>query len=521
MAGKQSKSSSSYLRGVMVALAMLLPVLSLAAFGTFWLWQNNALIIWSVAAATVALLIYTAEVWLISSKESELEKIVESVEKEEGDEPGGAASFRAPREDDAWQAVERLAMTVQPDKLTSRDAIFELGTRTVETVARRMHPDEKDALWKFTVPEALTLVSRVSKELNHFVIDAVPLGDRLTIGQLMAVYRWRSLATVAQKAYDLWRILRFVNPATAIAGELREKVSSELLEGMRTELTRRLARAYVREVGKAAIDLYSGRLRPDLRTNLERDESEATEPLPAAPLQILVIGQSGVGKSSLVNALSNEVRAAVDVVPTTDTFTTHALSRGDVPLTYLIESPAIGADDERTGEVVAKAAASDAVIWIISATRPDRAADVATLKLLRDSLSIRIDRRPPPVLFLLSNVDRLRPFNAWTPPYDLNDATDLKSRSINEALAAVSEDINVPADEIIPVAVPSDREPYNVDLVWARLMDLFEDARNVQLLRRLSDGVRTPITKSLWRQAIGAGRVIRKAVFNEPGAGRG
>ena len=66
----------------------------------------------------------------------------------------------------------------------------------------------------------------------------------------------------------------------------------------------------------------------------------------------------------------------------------------------------------------------------------------------------------------------------------------------------------------MPVAIGEEHATYNIDLVWARLLDISDEARNVQLLRRLSSGVRTPITKSLWRQALGAGRVIRKTIFD-------
>ncbi|MFT5508941.1 MAG: putative GTPase [Hyphomicrobiaceae bacterium] len=504
---KPSTTAVQYLRGVMIALALVLPTLSLAVLGTLWLWQNNALLIWGLAASGVALLIYFVELWLVRRRESELE--ISATPDTASQE---AADHRTPREQAAWAAVEQIAVDVKPDTLDNRDAVLALGVHTVEAVARSMHPDQKDPLWKFTVPEALALVERVSRQLNQFVIESVPLGDRLTIGQVLTVYRWRSFATVAEKAYDLWRILRFINPATAIAGELREKVSGQLLDGMRTEFTRRLARAYVREVGQAAIDLYSGRLRPDLREAL--DTGALPEVEARAPLDILIVGQGGVGKSSLVNALGDEVQAAVDVVPLGDNLTTHLLSRDDAPLTHISESPGLDGDQKRTQQILDRAAASDAIIWVISAIRPDRAADAAALDELRISLAQHHDRRPPPIVYLLTNVDRVRPFNEWAPPYDLTDKASAKAGSISEAIAAVTDDLGVAESDIIPVAIGQGRATYNIDLVWAQLLDVSDEARNVQLLRRLSSGIRTPITKSLWRQALGAGRVIRKTMFD-------
>lgn len=501
-------STSHYLRGAMVILALVLPTLSLAVLGTIWLWQNNVLLVWAIAASVTALLIYALEYWLVRRQERDVVQELKATKAGTEGAPASDAS-RAPREEAAWQAVEQLARDVKPETLNSRDAILTLGTQTVEAVARHMYPDEKDPLWKFTVPEALALVSRVSNELNRFVVDAVPLGDRLTVGHVLAIYRWRGLAGMAEKAYDLYRMLRFINPATAIAGELREKISGQLMDGMRSELTRRIARAYIREVGQAAIDLYSGRLRTDLIAPNEGEDQSPPDAVEPSPLKILVIGQEGVGKSSLINALSEEVQAATDVVPTSSGFTTYALSRDDVPLTYLTDSPGLNDDEKRRSELIKQAMSADAIVWVLSAIRPDRAMDVAVLEELRATHAAHYDRRPPPIIFLLSNVDRVRPFDEWQPPYDLASTDSPKSRSIVEAIAAASEDLTIEPDQIVPVALAHDKTTYNLDLVWAGIVDLFDDARNVQLLRRLSEGRRTPITKSLWRQAVGAGRIIR------------
>ena len=54
-----------------------------------------------------------------------------------------------------------------------------------------------------------------------------------------------------------------------------------------------------------------------LREILER--AEPTESVEQAPVNILLVGRTGAGKSSVINTLFQSERAAVDVLPSTDT----------------------------------------------------------------------------------------------------------------------------------------------------------------------------------------------------------
>ena len=234
----------------------------------------------------------------------------------------------------------------------------------------------------------------MSGELGPFVRENIPLGDRLTVGQVTTIYRWRSILGVAQTAFDLWRVIRLMNPASAITQEMRENVTRQLYDWGRDELGRRLAAAYVREVGRAAIDLYSGRLRVSaeaLATTVteetQQDRAEA-EKL-AEPLRILLVGQVSTGKSSLVNALSEEIRAAVDVLPATRGYTAHELKREGKPEALLIDSPGLKADAAATRLLIMEADNSDLIIWVTSATRPDRDTDRKALAAVRDHLAAR------------------------------------------------------------------------------------------------------------------------------------
>lgn len=506
---ERDKRAIRYLRGAMAAIAISLPLLSLSAFGIWWLWQNDWLIVWSVTATGIALLIYALEALLIwragVRKPAEDAAVVQ----------GSSASEKLPtREKQALDAVEEIAAGIDPQILTSREAILQAGFETIEAVAKHMHPSEKEPLWKFTVPEALAMIEQVSRQVSKFVVGNVPLGERLTVGQLLMVYRWRTLITAAQRAYDLWRILRFANPASAVAGELREKVSAQFIEGMRTELLRRLARTYIREVGHAAIDLYSGRLRVD--TGADRETAKALDTLgqlSERPLSILVIGQKGVGRTSVIAALASEMVAIVETEEASDKSRTTVFKQksGDFSA-IIVEPPSLEYDDDAmVEESVLKALDCDIVLSVVSAVRADRASDRKVLDAIRSRFALLTDRTAPPIAVVLTNIDKLRPFKEWSPPYDLNRPQSQKAREIGNVVEAVADDLELETDDIVPVMTAYDRPAYNVDTLVAEIIEIVPEARRAQVTRQLAEGSRAPVSwRQVWKQTRNAGKVLAR-----------
>lgn len=510
----KSRDGGFALRLWIAAICLVLPTLTLAPLGGLWLFQNGYALYWVLGACLFVVIAFLFQLYLFRR----LHILPAGARPVELPEDRAAATW-TPGEHEAWNAVLAVANKADPSHLTSWEAFLALGRKTIEAVAKSLHPEAGEPLWQFTLPEALTLVEQVSLHLKPMVVNNIPFGDRLTVGQAIHIYRWRSAIDVAQKGYDIWRIVRMLNPATAVTQELRERLSNRMYRWGREELAKRLARGYVKEVGRAAIDLYGGRLRvpaEELEAHISeasvRDRRAAAQ-VQEEPLRLLVGGQVKAGKSSLINTLLGEVRAAPDVLPLTDRFTAYELKRQGVPQALILDSPGLASLDEPLEKLIEEAARADLILWVASAVRPDRETSACALGEIRRYFADRPNRRRPPMLMVLSHVDRLRPMQEWSPPYDLTDAENVKAASIRKAMEAAGADLDFPLELIVPACLEPRIGVYNGDAIWAEIMAQIPDAQRAQLVRMLRDIGRGLDWRKLRDQALNAGRILARAVL--------
>ena len=513
------RDTTFWLRLWISAICIVLPSLTLVPFGGIWMWQHGYALYWVIGACLFVVAAFLFQLYLFKKLDLSSAKAPHAEPPEDA-----AAATWTPRENEAWKAVIAVADTVDLSHFSSWPAFLGLGKQTIEAVAKSLHPEVKGPVWQFTVPEALTMVEQVSLHLKPMVIDNVPLGDKLTIGQILQIYQWRGAIDLAQKGYDIWRIIRMLNPATAVTQELRERLSNQMYRWGREELAKRLARAYVKEVGRAAIDLYGGRLRvaPE---DLEAHITEATErdrkapKLQAEPLRLLVGGQVNAGKSSLINALLKEIRAGSDALPLTNQFTAYEIRREGAPQVLILDSPGLDSLEQPLEKLVEEAAQADLILWVASAVRADRELDARALDAIREYFSKRPNRRRPPMLLVLSHVDRLRPMQEWKPPYDLADKANPKAASIRAAIDSAGGDLGFSVDDAVPACLDAKAGVYNVDAIWAEITALMPEAQRAQLVRTLQDLDRGFDWRRLRTQALNAGRILAQSVLSGSGGG--
>jgi hypothetical protein len=340
--------------------------------------------------------------------------------------------------------------------------------------------------------------------------EQVPLSDRLTIGRFVVMKRWLAHAG---EMHALWRTGRLVvNPVNALLSEAAEHFRGRAFSAVKTDLHRWLLQEYVRRTGRYAIEVYSGRLLfsdgdpRQAMTQRSTADIEAAADVAEEPLRILVLGQKNAGKSSLVNALFGELRAAVDAVQGTPEQRAYVLEREGLTRALIIDSP--GLPDLSVAALVAAAAEADFILWVSAAHRADRAVDRAGLDGMRAHFAAHPQSRMPQLLVVLNHIDRLRPGREWQPPYDLRDDDRAKVRNIADALAATAEELALPVADMVPVCLAEGRY-YNInDVLWAAILERQSVANHARFLRCLDSARRSERSELLWTQFKGAGRVL-------------
>lgn len=492
---------------VLALALLLLPVVAVFGLGLVWLWQSGRMTWWLGGVAACVAVGFGLQQWLVRR---DRKLLAEAATEPNADWP--------PSADVVWQRVQALADTCEPTDWPLDDGgrMLELGRRTLETVSQCYHPDVDEPLLELTVPHALLIVERASRDLRRDIAGQIPFSHRLTIGDLFRLQRWKA---GAERAFDIYRVGRMiVNPLNALIGEAWRHLGNRSFGLARTELHRWLLRAYVRKVGYYAIDLYSGHLPLEDDDRVSRRTAVSGADLTAAddaadtgdePLRILVLGRSNAGKSSLINALFGRLTAATDVMPdTTTALVPYALTRDGLTRALLFDSP--GCEGERFERKDMREAAlhSDLILWVSAATRPDRKGERECLDALRGFQSSHPERRPPPLLVVVSHIDMLRPPAEWAPPYDLAEPRGAKATNIRDAVQAVAADLCVAIERAIPVCLREERV-YNVeDTLWAAILTLQDEALRVRLLRCLDARKRDENWRLLRKQLLATGRFL-------------
>ena len=414
----------------------------------------------------------------------------------------------SPKADPEWNEAERAAYERARTRIAARlhapipwaDLPTE-ALSTVEDVAADLSGGRRGML-DFTLPEALLLIDRVALRYRTFLLTHVPWSDRLSARALHWIWRNHETATGAlETGSRAWRGARLIlNPAVALLREAERALATRLQERLTDGFRRDAQAILLEEAALAAVDLYSGRLKFHEADLAHRSD---LRPIPLAspemPLQIVLIGQVGAGKSSLLNALLGEDRARTDAAPVTDQVSAAVLSPG----VHLIDTPGLDGSDKRRRTSLAAMAESDMILWVHRANRPGRAPDADLAQDL--ALGARSTVRKTPVIHVATAADLIR----TTPGPQA-------SAAIRQSIAAaISPILTLLPGPVLPVDLR--KPPQGLDALREAIDAALPEARMArhERLARAADGaggLRGNLRRAGRGLSVAAGLVFRRPV---------
>jgi uncharacterized protein len=494
-----------------------LPFVLLMGAGCVWLWERRMATWFAVSTAAILGIGWCVSRYLRSKLKSDLR--------------GSMPSLGAQGEDCARQSIERIAQYAEAKSATldTFDKWKPIAIELFDSVAICFHEKSEKPSLEMTLPDAMLIAERVLHDLRLAAKDNIPGSHLLTIRQYEKLFRfWQTTQAVTadDSPWRLgYRLLRMVvNPTAGVFKEVQDKLLGRISGQALTDAHRWAVGYSVRRAGEYAIQLYSGQLAlndPSFRGFQSKDsradyaEAQETDVRRSEePLRIIVIGQTKAGKSSLINSMFGEYRAATDTLPCTASITPYVLSREGVPKALLFDTEGFGGSEDRRAmaSLDAELTKCDLVIMVCSALSAAREADLKLLNELRRRLVTNRQRSLPPIIVVLTHIDKLRPFQEWKPPYDLRDTTSTKARNIADAVAALHVELDVPAEMIVPVNLQPNAV-YNVNESLIPLMiQKLPEAAQAKLLRLLREFHDSEYWKQLGRQALNTGRFLLNAV---------
>jgi len=438
----------------------------------------------------------------------------------------------SPREEAAWRLIQEYQERIDRNEivLTSLDQFLSLGREILGRVAAFYRPEDKEPLLAVQVPLLFRAIEETARDLAA-VTTTLPFAHRVTISEIVRGYQF---GQKLKPAYELYQFYRVLSPLVNWqSGFFRIFITDRLFDLAQETLSQWLLKWYVDRVGYHAVELYSGKLLltrridadflpallPDTAETLTQAREASVE-----PLRILILGQVKAGKSSLVNALFGEARAAVDVLPTTARMTPYILERAELNGVVILsdmggyEDPTV--PRERVEEALFEAQRSDLLLTVVSAVNAAREPDRQLLAQLRARFAAQPELRPPAVVVVFTHIDLLRPSREWTPPYNVLVPDSPKARSIRGGIDAVAADLGLSPQFVVPVCLLPERL-YNVEEALAPLLlQTLPEAKRALLLRSLKTLREQEQWELLWRQAKATGRfllevggeVVRKSI---------
>ncbi|GAX35235.1 GTPase family protein [Nodularia sp. NIES-3585] len=371
----------------------------------------------------------------------------------------------------------------------------------VTAIAHIYYPQVQYPLLNIYIPQAYGLIRGTMDDLDQWMQKLSPALNQITVGQAYQAYEvYRKLEPSARKVWQAWNWAQWLfNPVVAVAKQATKGYTNQATQQLLVNLGQLLRENALRNLCRQAIALYSGSKSPvsevttstptlptaktqNLREILAK--VEPAEEVAQKPVNILIVGRTGSGKSSLINTLFQADLADVNILPSTDQIQNYHWQSSTGETLTLWDSP--GYEQINGGNlrnlVLDYATNADLLLLVTPALDPALQMDVDFLQDMQAEVA------DLPAIAVITQVDRLRPIREWEPPYNWESGNRPKEIAIRNATQYRAQLLDNFCNLVLPIVtsdIKTGRAAWGVEALSLQLIEAIAPAKQLRLARFL------------------------------------